>query len=199
MTTQTDKPKRGPGRPRKNPLPEPPTPDPTPLDFKPVVLDVVREFGAPISASQVATLTEMEIPRVTGILDELVTDSDLALGDDQFYRLADAGAIEDIGEAAIEGKYDDSIIVEHRVASIPTSSIYAFLANLNLPPEYLEGLGAFHDLSGTIDYCPAEPTEDDPRPVCEFTISISGHHTAHFKHPNPNQRGYVAPMQAQSS
>ena len=94
MPTPTPK-KRGPGRPRKHPLPDPaPAPEPVEpaqledkIDFRPIVLEVVREFGMPVTPPEIATLTELETPRVTEILDELVTSGELTLGDDQFYRL----------------------------------------------------------------------------------------------------------------
>jgi hypothetical protein len=91
--------KRGPGRPRKNPLPAPPEVPKTPeadkddsdLDWAQLILDVVHEIvterGQPVSPLEVVNVTDFEISRVTMLLDELVTRGDLVLGDDELYRI----------------------------------------------------------------------------------------------------------------
>ena len=177
--------------------PAPPTPDRDKLDYKPILLDVVTEFGAPIAPAQVSDLTEIPIPRVIEILDELVTDSKLVLGDDQFYRLVgEESEAEKLNEPESPALTGHDALERFRTVSLPTSDLIAFLSNINLPPELLAGFGSLSGVAGELNYELLDDDGNDLEATCRFTVEIHGRHRITQPRLNPNQPGYVKPIPA---
>jgi hypothetical protein len=182
-----------------------PTPATDEVDWKPILLDVVRDLGKPATPAVVAALTDLKVARVTAVLDDLVTDSLLVLGDDQLYRIPDSAAsadqvaadvldaVKDGGVVTIEGDYDDSADFETRTVAIPTSDLLRFLTTINLPPQLIEGLGTLSNLKGFLSYDPVEATAEDPHPVRRFRVTVEGDHSAVFTPSN-----YPAPADSLS-
>lgn len=176
--------------PAKKKLTPAPAPAPDEVDFKPILLDVVRDLGKPATPAIVSELTEIPVARVTSILDDLVTDGLLVLGDDQLYRIAESpdssaadaviDAIEDAGMVTIEADFSDTADFETRTVAIPTSDLMRFLTTINLPPQLIEGLGTLSNLKGFLSYEPIEPTAEDPHPARRFHVTVEGDHAGHF-------------------
>lgn len=152
------------------------------IDFNPILADVVRDFGKPVSANDVALVTEIEIPRVTAILDDLVTAGVLVLGDDQLYRIPDEPA--DPADPVKSVEIDDAQEHDVRTVLIPTGDLLRLVTTLNLPPQLLEGLGQPSNIKGMLSYEPVEATVEDPHPMGSLHITIEGSHSSHFTPPN---------------
>ena len=86
----------------------------------------------------------------------------------------------------------DAFDGETRTVRLPSSDLLAFLKNINLPPQLLDGLGTPSELSGFLTFEFASATQEDPHPVRRFKLSVYGCHTAHLTALNPNQPGYVS-------
>jgi hypothetical protein len=186
------------------------------IDFAPIIFDVVVEFGQPITPTEVAELTAMDLARVTELLDGLVTEGKLVLGDDQFYRLATVAAdadlvappvpdLEDLvarGEVTLEVDYDDTIATPSldpaanlegpsTVVYLPSSDIVAFLKNINLPPQLIAGFGMPSEVHGFLAFEDATPSTEEPQPTSAFRVVLYGKHMNVAARLNPNQPGYV--------
>jgi hypothetical protein len=213
MTAQPDKPKRGPGRPRKTPAPPLPpieeqTDAPSELDWPQLIYEVVVEYDAPASPTDVAAITDFELARVTEILDGLVSDGRLILGDDQLYRLPpDPTDEQDIigppvtqeesdaagAEPLVEPRLGHDAISRSRTVSLPTSDLYALFSHVNLPPELIAGFGPLSSISGELTYDLMDADGNDLEATCDFHVEIRGRHRITQPKLNPNQPGYQNP------
>lgn len=179
------------------------------IDFAPIIFDVVVEFGQPITPTEVAELTAMDLARVTELLDGLVTEGKLVLGDDQFYRLAtvaappipdeqdvigppisdeesDAAGAESLEPPAPADRLEDATTVY-----LPSSDIVAFLKNINLPPQLIAGFGMPSEVHGFLAFEDATPSTEEPQPTSAFRVVLYGKHMNVGARLNPNQPGYV--------
>lgn len=197
--------KRGPGRPKKA-LPSLPA-EPNVFNNKTVAanaIDGLTAGGEPMTAPEIASLIATPVAVVTTILDDLVSAGDLLLGDDQRYSIVITSVTSETPKTPeIPDRVELTPPADNAVngltgnvqtVRIPTSDLFSFLTNINLPPQFLAGLGALHDISGFLSFEVVDPTPDDPRPVGKVHATIYGRHTHVVQALNPNQLGYVSPV-----
>lgn len=171
------------------------------------IFDALSVDDEPMSAPSVAHLIDVPVAVVTTILDDLVSAGDLLLGDDQRYSIVITSVTSETPETPetpeLPGQEEsvppadnfvNGLTGNVQTVRIPTSDLFSFLTNINLPPQFLAGLGALHDISGFLSFEVVDPTPDDPRPVGKVHATIYGRHAHVARHLNPNQPGYVSPV-----